>query len=310
MIHGLTIDKFRVRSVDVDRKELTWEICSGTGSYDSSVDPYDFTFQILRSESPEGPFEIITETFEDRYLFVDSRVPAGAKYRQLWYRIRVTHKASGDVEDTESATHEADPDLVAGYIRKMEQTLFTQVTARKCWLLKARTFGPRCPSCWDRTTQKRTRSQCIDCFNRGFLRGYHDPIEVWVQIDPPGKSKKNNAQQIDNEVYTSARLSFYPNVSPDDVIIEAENKRWRVILVSLSERLRAPVKQEITQMRQIQDTDIEYRIPINLTRALRDIQPSPPRMFNLPADVFSTIDERTPNIFANYDTYPSNAKEE
>ncbi len=310
MIRGLTIENFRVRSVDVDRKELTWEINSGVGRYDSSVDPRDFTFQILRSESPEGPWAAITQTFEDKYLFVDARIPAGDKYRQLWYRLRITHKSSSETEDTPSVTHEADPDLVANYIRKMEQVLFTQVIGRKCWLLKRRTFGPRCPSCWDSVTQKRTRAQCHDCYNTGFLRGYHDPIEVWIQIDPPSKAKKNNAQQIEHEVFTTGRLTFYPNVSPGDIVVEAENKRWRVVIVSLSERLRAPVKQEIQNMRQIQDTDLEYRIPINLERALKDIQPSPGRMYNLPTDLYSTVDEQTPNVFANYETYPSTAKEE
>jgi len=310
MVQGLSIEKFLVRSVDVSRKELSWEIRSGVGRYDSSVDPYDFTFQILRSESPEGPFETITQPFEDKYLFVDARIPAGDKYRQIWYRIRVTHKSTGETEDTTSKTHEAEPDLTASYIRTMEQTLFTQVTGRQCWLLKKRTFGPRCPSCWDSVSQKRTRAHCIDCFNQGYLRGFHDPIEVWAQIDPPGKAKKNNAQQIDDEVITTGRMTFYPNVSPGDILVESENKRWRIVLVSLSERLRAPIKQEIQHMRQIQDTDIEYQIPINLTRALRDIQPSPSRMFSLPADIFSAVDERTPNIFANYDTYPASAKEE
>lgn len=63
-------------------------------------------------------------------------------------------------------------------------------------------------------------------------------------------------------------------------------------------------------MRQIALTDIEYKLPINLTRALKDIQPSPARMFTNPTDLFDAIDERTPNIFANYPTYPTNSGEE
>lgn len=304
MIQGLQLDKLRVRSLDVDRKEVTWE------TTDSSADPRDFTFQVFRSESPEGPFAAITAPFEDRYIFADARIPGGNKYRQLWYRIRVTHKASAETEDVGPATHVADPDLVANYIRRSEQTLFTQVTGRKCWLLKRRTFGPRCPSCFDTVTQKRTRAGCIDCFDTGYLRGYMDPIEVWVQIDPPAKSMKSNAQMIDHEVHTTGRMTFYPNLSPQDILVEIENIRWRVTAITLSERLRAPIKQEIADMIQIQSTDIEYQIPINITRALKDIQPSPPRMFVLAADLFSAIDERTPNVFANYDTYPSNAPEE
>ncbi len=303
MARSLPIDRLKVRSLDVDRNEVTWEVA------DTQEDALDYTLQVLRSESPEGPFDAITQTFEDRYIFVDSRVPGGDKYRQLWYKLRVVHKATSDISEFGPVCREAEPDLIAQYIRRHEMTLFTQVTARMCWLFKARTFGPRCPSCWDRVSHKRTRSNCLDCFNKGFLRGYHNPIEIWVQIDPPAKSQQNQAQQIDQRVATTARTSFYPNISPDDLLVEAENKRWTVDTVKVSERLRAPIKQELTIIQRV-TSDIEYRVPINLEVALRDIQPSPPRMFTNPQDLIAAIDEKTPNIFANYPTYPTDSGDE
>jgi hypothetical protein len=303
MPNSLPIDKLRVRSLDVDRKEFTWEV------NDTQEDVLDYTFQVLRSESPEGPFDPVTETFEDRYIFVDARVPSGDKFRQLWYKLRVMHKASSTVRDFGPLAQEAEPDLVAQFIRRSEMTLLTQVIGRLCWLFKIRTFGPRCQSCWDPTTHKRTRANCLDCYDTGFMRGYHDPIETWFQIDPPAKTQQNNSQQIDQQVSTTARTSFYPNLNPGDLIVEAENKRWRITAVSTSERLRAPVKQEV-QIRQVATTDIEYRLPIKLDRALKDIQPSPPRMFTNPTDLADAIEERTPNVFANYETYPRDASEE
>jgi hypothetical protein len=298
VLRGLDIDRLIVRSLDVDRLEVTWEIARS-----SSADPRDFTFQILRSESPTGPFEPRTETFEDRYLFVDGFIPTGNKNRQLWYLLRATHKSTGEVEDFGPAAQEAEPDLVALYIRRHEQTLFREVTGRRCWLLKRRTFGPRCPSCWDSVTQRRTRANCVDCYNTGFLRGYHDPVEVFVQIDPSSKSVKNNAQQIDTEEFTTARMTNFPNISPRDVLIEAENRRWRVMTVTKSERLRAPIKQEL-QMREIQNTDLEYAVPLNLDRALRDHRASPGRMFSLPSNLDNLVEEEFPNVFENYAFFP------
>ena len=124
MPHYLPIDRLRVRSLDVDRKEFTWEV------NDTQEDALDYTFQVLRSESPEGPFEPITQTFEDRYIFVDARVPQGDRFRQLWYRLRVVHKASGDVREYGSVTQEAEPSLDAQFIRRSEMTLLTQVIGR------------------------------------------------------------------------------------------------------------------------------------------------------------------------------------
>lgn len=300
---ALKIEKFRVRTLSTDRNEITWEVG------DLKDDVLDYTFQILRSESPEGPYSPITQTFEDRYIFVDRRVPSGDKFRQLWYKIRVTHKASAEVVENGPVCRQAEPDLIATQIRKLEGVLFTQFVGRLCWLFKIRTFGTRCSSCWDSVAHKRVRSRCLTCYDTGFLRGYHNPIEVWVQIDPSGKAQQNRSQQVAQVVHTSARTTFYPNIVPGDVLVEAENKRWRVTTVTLSERLRAPIKQELT-MRQIATTDIEYCLPLIPDEALKDIQPSPPRMFTNPTDLNAAIDEKTPNIFANYLTYPSNAPEE
>jgi hypothetical protein len=300
----LPIERLRVRSLDVDANEVTWEIAGS-----SMEDALDYTFQILRSESPEGPFDPITQLFEDRYIFVDRRLPAGDKFRQIWYKLRVTRKVDQTVVDFGAVTRQADPDLIAGYVRRMEQTLFTQATARLCWLFKKRTFGARCPACWDDVSHKKKRANCLTCYQTGFLRGFLNPIEVWIQIDPEAKAQQNQAQQISQITMTTARMSFYPNVNTGDVIVEAENKRWRVDKVTQSERLRTPIKQELVIFR-INDTDIEYRLPINLDEALKDIQPSPPRMFTNPTDIQGSIDERTPDIFANYPTYPRDSGEE
>lgn len=288
----LAITNLKARSLDVDRKEVTWEIS------DTQEDVHDFSFRVFRSESPEGPWLPVSEPFEDRYIFVDSRVPVGDKYRQLWYQLRCTHKASSSVETFGPAVHEPDPDLVAQYIRRHELTVLTQVTGRQVWLFKKRTFGQRCSSCFDAETHKTIRSNCPDCFNTGFLRGYMDPIEMWMQIDP--ESEKQEGQ-------TTGRTSFYPVVRPGDLIVEAENKRWKVVGVLISERLRAPVKQDMS-LDPISDSDIEYRLPVNISEALRDIQPSPGRMFTLPHDLNSALDERTPNVFANYLTDPTDPR--
>lgn len=297
----LRIERPLVRSLDVDRNEVTWEVTSGT------QDVLDFTFQVFRSESPEGPFDPLTPEFEDRYIYIDSRIPGGDKFRKLWYRIALRHKPTNTTTWSESVCQEAEPDLVAAYVRRMEQTVFAQVIGRRCWLFKRRTFGARCPSCWDNVLQKRTRSNCLTCYDTGFLRGYLNPIEVFVQIDPSAKTQNVQPQQKNQEVMTAARMTFYPNVSPEDVLVEAENKRWRVIAVQQTERLRAPIRQEMS-LRQINNTDIEYKLPINLDTALRDLDPSPPRMFVNATMFGDNIAERCPDIFALYATDPSDPR--
>ena len=60
-VRGLAAFDLKVRSLDVDRKEVTWKISDYQG------DIYDFDLQVLRSESPEGPFEAISPLRTDTY---------------------------------------------------------------------------------------------------------------------------------------------------------------------------------------------------------------------------------------------------
>ena len=66
----------RVRSLAPSTVEVSWE----TGVEE---DVLDYTFQVVRSESAEGPFDPISPVFEDRYLFVDRRIPEGLTFRKL-----------------------------------------------------------------------------------------------------------------------------------------------------------------------------------------------------------------------------------
>lgn len=299
---GLEISALRVRSLEVGRFEVSWE----TNSY---VEPLDYTLQVYRSESPEGPFDPVSPPFTDRYLFVDASVPLGDFYRQFWYQIKVTEKVSGLSDFSAPVSQEPEPDIQASYVRRAQMIGLTQVVGRQVWLFKKRTFGLRCQACFNVQMGQKTRSGCLGCYDTGFVRGFYDPIEVWLQVDPPAKRQELREQNRAQPVLTSARMGYYPNVSPGDILVEGENRRWSIESVTNSERLRAVVHQELT-LAQINEKDIEFKLPINLDGALRDLQPSPGRMFTLPADLHATIDERMPNPFANHPVYPRSAPEE
>jgi len=294
---AISIQRLRVRSLDIAQMEVTWE----TDNF--NMDVLDYTFQVLRSESGEGPYEPITQEFEDRYIFVDRRVPTSYMFRQFWYKLRIKQKSTGDIKDFGPETQAAEPDLIAQTIRRLEQTGFTQVFGRLCWLFPRRTFGTRCLNCWDPKLSAKKRANCIECYDTSFLRGFLNPIEVWVQIDPVGKAVQLQSFQKGQTKVTSARMTFYPSVKPGDLLVELENARWRIEGVTQSERLRAPIKQELV-LRSVMPTDIEFKLPINLQEPLKDVQVSPGRMFTNPHNFDNAIDEKTPNIFGYYPTYP------
>lgn len=300
MLSAINVSKIRVRSLDLDFNEVSWEIDTFLSS---QADILDFSFQLLRSESPEGPFVAITPELVDRYIFIDNHIKSGNIYRRYYYRVRVIERATGEIKDSASTTLEPDADLIALELRKHMNLLFREFTGRRCWVLPVRTFGQRC-ECWDNRLRKRTKSGCRLCFDTGFIRGYMSPIEAWTLVDPTSNTQQQTNVGELQQQNTTARLGYYPALKPRDLLIEPENARWRVVTVNQTEQVRAAVHQEIS-MHLIPRNDVEYQIPLLLDQALKDMWLSPARNFTNPQSLETFEKEEIPGIFGLYPTsYP------
>lgn len=294
----LELEKLRVRSLDVDFNEISWCV------KETAEDILDYDLQILRSESPEGPFDEISVPFQNQELFVDNSVPEFHRYRTLYYKIRVIEKATGEDKLFGPIAHEPEPDLVALELRKHINLLMREFVGRRCWVFPIRTFGPRCPNCWDKVLGKKKFSQCLTCFDTGFLRAYLRPIETWIQFDPSPKTQQQTNLGEQQQVNTTARLPYFPTVKPRDLIVEPENRRWRVTQQNQTEQGRAVVHQEI-QLHEIPRSDIEFAIPLNMDTALKDLFLNPARNYTNPHNLQNFEDEEIPQIFSLYPTtYP------
>ena len=288
----IELRELRVRSLDIDFSELTWKLA------DTSEDIFDYTFQIQRSESPNGPFEDLGVPFQDKYSYVDNTVASGHRWRKYFYQVHVTQVPTGEHKDFGPVSKDPDADLVALELRRHMQLLFREFAGRRCWVLPARTFGQRC-SCYNMTTRSRRQSGCLLCFDTGFVRGYLSPIESWIQVDPSAKTEQNTNVGAQQQSNTTCRLAWYPPLKPRDLIIEPENRRWRVVQVSQTEQGRAAVHQEV-QLHEVPSKDIEFAVPLNLHEALADLWLNPSRNYTNPQNLESFMDSEMPNILGVY----------
>ena len=125
------------------------------------------------------------------------------------------------------------------------------------------------------------------------------PIESWIQIDPSPKTEQQTGVGSLQQSNTTMRMANYPPLKPRDLVIEPENRRWRVVQVNQTERLRAGVHQEV-QLHEIPPGDIEFGIPLNLDNALRDLWLSPSRNFSNPHNLEAFEKDEIPRIFSLY----------
>lgn len=293
----IKIKDFKVRSLDLDFHELSWRVA------ETQEDVLDYTFQVLRSESPGGPFEPLSKEFKDRYFFIDNTVQNFHRWRTYFYVIKVKNIPTGEEVTTDAVAKEPDPDLITKELRSHLQLLYREFAGRRSWLVPIRTSGQRC-ECWNKILSKQSRSGCISCFDTGFARGYLSPIEIWGQIDPSVKSEQNTNVGAQQQSNTTSRWGHYPPLKPNDIIIEPENRRWRVVAVSQTEHNRARILQE-AQLHEIPPGDIEFGIPLKLDEALQDLWMSPSRNYTNPQNLQAFEDQEIPDIFSLYSTtYP------
>lgn len=310
---NIEVKNIRVRSLSVDYAVVSWEIENTT------EDVLDYTFQVLRSEAAMGPFDPISTELEDSYIFVDNNIKVANAFRQTHYKIRVKRKSDGETQDFGPTDRDPPPDLTATEIRKHINLLMREFVGRRCWILPVRTFGQRC-TCFDNRLKQRTRSGCRLCYDTGFVRGYHHPIESWIQFDPSANAnQQTNVGELQQQ-NTTVRLGYFPPVKPKDVVIEPENVRWRVALVSTTQRLRAIVHQEV-QVHRIPPTDIEYALNIDMsvqetdscgrvtTMDMNNVQLASGRNFTNPHTLESFEREEIPGIFSLYGTSYGEIKE-
>jgi hypothetical protein len=288
----LNVIEFRCRSLDVDYNELSWKLD------DTSEDVLDYTFQVQRSESPSGPFENVSVPFQDIYTFVDNVLVGGHRWRKYFYQLLITRVPTGDTATFGPVTKDPDADLIALELRRHMQLLFREFAGRRCWVLPARTFGQRC-TCWNPVLRTKRQSGCRLCFDTSFVRGYLSPIESWMQFDPSAKSEQNTNVGAQQQSNTTARLVWYPPLKPRDLVVEPENRRWRVVQVNQTEQGRAVVHQEV-QLHEVPPKDIEFLVPINLDQPLKTLWLNPSRNYTNPMNLESFMDSEIPSIFSLY----------
>ena len=258
----IKIKNEKIRSFSLDFLDIFWEVESTT------EDIQDYSFYVQRSEAEAGPWDPIAGPLIDKYYLRDSSVPQLSNNRTLFYRIMIVHNVTGDVSYSRIFDRAGKPDAYASEIIKLENVMFSEFIGVRAWVFPVRTFGQRCPDCWDDVLQKRTTDSCRTCWGTGFSGGYHYPIQVWCQIDePPEKTEYVSLDDHRHTNYFNLRLGPSPDVKPMDLVVDHLNRRLRVISVGGTHRFGVTVRQEIKCL-QTQKGSIEDSIPLKVPDSL------------------------------------------
>lgn len=274
----LSIVNEKVISFSLDYLDIFWEVKATT------EDIQDYSFYIERSEAEAGPWDQLAGPLVDTFYYRDANVPTISTTRTLFYRIKVEHNVSKNTTYSSIIDRVGKPDAYASEIIKLENVMFSELVGTRAWVFPVKTFGQRCPACWDDVLQKRTTSSCNTCWGTGFSGGYHNPIQVWCQVDePPERTEYASPMKDDHRQtnYFNVRMGPSPDVKPLDLIVDHLNRRLRVYSIGGTTRFGVTVRQELKCL-QVQKGSIEDAIPLNIPA---DIELVPKRNFtNSPSE--------------------------
>lgn len=275
----LEVVNTKVASFAREYLDVSWEIKP------TNEDIQAYQFFVERSEAETGPFETIAGPLIDRYFLRDNTVLTISTTRVYSYRIRVVHVPTGRETTTGPFDRYGEPDLIALEIIRREQLLWQEFAGTKFWVFPVRTFGQRCPQCYDPVLQKRISDACPTCFNTTFSGGYHYPAEFWGQIDNPEDAEQVSIEDHRQQRYSVMRCGPSPDIKPLDLIVTFNNDRFRVISRSGTTKLGVTVRQEI-RLAEIQKGQIEDRVPLNIDAATAILVPG--RNFTNPHNLETT----------------------
>ena len=269
------VHNIRVFTLDRDSLTVTWSI------EDTTADLTQHTVSIWRSEQEAGQYIRVSQEMiaSDVVDFQDRAVNILSKWREFFYRVRLTNTSSAESaffgsrphrqviaegKDPGGVTMEAPPDLEAIEAIRRFDLVLREYIGRKVLVLSQRTWGQRCPDCWDSLKRRKKFSKCKTCFDTGLAGGFFQPIEsfsakpphrVMVVITPLFEMQPN-----DVVLWFNSR----PRLKPRDLVVDIDGRRWRIINIQRSEKSGALTRQTV-QARLISRDQIEYDVPIRQT---------------------------------------------
>ena len=277
----IKISNIQIRSFDIDYLDIYWDL------EDSLDDVRAYEFVVERADTEFGPYHPVSTGMVDRYHFRDTSVRGRhSYYNKIYYRVVVTNRETGTSEvfpKQGGYKLAAKPDLAALEMARMTNLKLKEFSGRKVWVFPKRKGGQRCSVCFDPVSQRKMRSQCSNCFDTTWVGGYHAPVETYALIVTPNEQTIHaNFGNVENE-NTSLQLGNYPELFEGDIIVEAENVRWRVAsTISKIKKARSLVRQQAA-LHRIPKGDIEYKLPINLSDdEIKNLSASPDRNYTNP----------------------------
>lgn len=213
----------------------SWGNCSFHVYYDEGVNT---SIRRLTNESITTPY------------FADTKNQEYLKFKKGFYTVEVilpNGKRVKSYPTSSEVKRRSKIEKIANEIQRREYMLLSKFVGVKSFFFKRKTYGTRCPRCWNPTLEKVMDDHCPVCFGTSFEGGYYDPIPVFLQYEQTNRNKLADDLGIVEPNQISGWTISVPEMSPRDVIMRGGDYNvYKVISIQNTELQTKQVRQIVT----------------------------------------------------------------
>jgi len=186
------------------------------------------TFKVYSSMSELGPFRAVTGSPITDPFYTTERIDSDSNVADQYYTIEVSYP-DGRIFRSYPKAPENDIPAWQGRrfrnIQRREVLLLDKFVGVESIIFIPKTFGPRCPHCWDDVHQKVMNDHCEHCYGTGFEGGYHTGMRTLLQYNPTDKRADAAYFGISENIMITAWTISFPSISPRAMIVRVPDRK-------------------------------------------------------------------------------------
>ena len=242
---------------------IYWEV----GELPCNVEmPFQYMAQWSRTINGEWEDVLDVPTMDGFYI-IDAEQRLWAKQLDLYYRMKITTYDgqafySDPVRADGGLPHE---DWVkAREIIRKEYLRLRKAAGSYGKLFRRRDWGGLCPECTDFDTGERVIDNCGACFDTGYIGGYYDPVEYWIDTSVHSQRlQRDDNMGMTGDINKTGRTVPYPFPQSNDVWWSAKDgRRYFLQKIEILSKIRTVPIIISVELRLVPTTSIIYQLPI------------------------------------------------
>lgn len=223
------------------------------------------TFNVYFSETEDSGFEKLNAAPIDGTYLLDTGTQEYRKFNRGFYIVEAilldkNHAVIRSMSKSWETSQHGWVNLRSTEIQRREQILLRKFNGSQTYLFRRKTYGIRCPNCWDKNVEKVVRDNCPVCVGTGFKGGYFEPAPCYVQYDPtPNVLARTYFGKFEPSEISGWTISL-PEIRPDDILLRIGD--WSVFRIDnmMPTTLQSNPVRQILKMVQLPKSDVENEL--------------------------------------------------